>query len=50
MKYVVQEHEEKTKEFIVYQLASNGEICRKIASCRERKDADNIIYMLNEKS
>lgn len=47
MKYKVQEHEQVTKEYAVYMTAPNGEVCKRIASCREKKDAELIASMLN---
>ena len=48
MKYKVQEHSPSTKEFIVYMVASNGEICKQICVCRDKKDADLICTMLRD--
>lgn len=48
MKYKVQIHERKEIEFMIYQLASNGEVCKRIASCRDKKDAETIVSMLNQ--
>lgn len=47
MKCKVQVHEEKIKEFIVYELAPNGELCRRVASCRSQEDADRIVALLD---
>lgn len=49
MNYRIQDHEERTKEFIIYELSPNGEICREIAACRDRKDAENILTLLKSK-
>lgn len=49
MKYKVQEHVENIKEFIIYQVAPNGEICKRIASCRDEKDANILVSLLNDK-
>ena len=49
MKYKVQEYSPSTKEFIVYMVASNGELCKQVATCRDEKDANLICSMLNEK-
>ena len=46
MKYKIQEHEQKTKEFVIYQCTPNGEVFRRIASCRELKDAENILDLI----
>ncbi len=47
MKYKVQEHQISNTEYAVYQVALNGEVCKRIASCRDKKDAENIVSMLN---
>ena len=49
-KYKVQEHQERITEYLVYQVAPNGEVCKRICSCREKKDADLIATMLNDLS
>jgi len=48
-KYKIQEHEERRKEFIIYQVAPNGEVCKRIASCRDKSDAENLLELLNNK-
>jgi hypothetical protein len=47
MNYKVQEHKTETKEFLIYQVASNGENCKIMAKCRDEKDANMISSMLN---
>lgn len=47
MKYKVEKHEVKSTEFAVYELASNGEVCKRVAICREEKDANLISSLLN---
>lgn len=48
MKYKVQEHESNSKEFIVYMVASNGEVCKQIAVCKDEKDANLITQLLEQ--
>ena len=49
MAYKVQVHETKIKEFIIYETAPNGEVCRRVASCRDEKEANLLASMLNNK-
>ena len=48
MKYKIQDHQVKQIEHIIYELASNGEVCREVARCRQLKDAELIMCMLND--
>ena len=48
MKYTVQEHSEVIKDFRVYEVALNGEICRRVALCTNEKDAYLIATMLGD--
>lgn len=49
MKYKIEAHIRNEVEFIVYQIAPNGEVCRRIASCLDKKDAENIASLLNDR-
>lgn len=49
MKYKVQEREQKSKEYVVFMVAPNGENCKQVAICRDEKDANIICSMLNDK-
>lgn len=49
MGYKIQEHQVKEVEFTVYQTASNGEVCKRIASCRSKEDAELIMSLLRDK-
>lgn len=49
MGYKIEEHQIKEVEFTVYETAPNGEICRRIASCRSIADAELIMSLLRQK-
>ena len=48
-KYQIQEHIEKTTEYFVYELAPNGEVCRRVCVCRDKQDAEEVFRLLSEK-
>ena len=50
MKYKIQEHQERIKEFIIYECAPNGEICRRIAACQDEEEAKKLLSLLDTKS
>lgn len=49
MKFKIQEHKNIEIEYIVYGLAPNGEVCKRVASCRDKRDAEHIVELLNKK-
>jgi hypothetical protein len=47
MKYKIQDRKLEQKEYVVFMIASNGEVCKEICRCRDPKDAELINSLLN---
>ena len=47
MKYKVQLQETKETRFVIFMVASNGENCKRMASCADEKDANLLCSLLN---
>lgn len=49
MKYKVQEHEVREKVYMVYQCAPNGEVCKHVATCQTKENANLLVELLEDK-